>query len=214
MTIAARPKPGRGMIRKLCLMSMAGGMLALNACAFITTPPATEPGVANPQAWAERKAKLQDFDEWSMQGRVATGQLLGWTGNLSWRQRGDTFDVRLAGPVGVGGMRAKGTFELVEVRAQDETYLTTEPEVLVEDALGWQFPLEGLRYWVLGLPQPNAQASLTVDDKGQLVDLKQSGWRLAYTQYQETSGPALPRLIILDNGENKIKVVIDRWFDL
>ncbi len=199
------------MIRKICL---AAFVLALNACAFITAPPQTEPGVANPQAWAARKNALDGFDHWSMQGRAATGAILGWSGNLNWRQRGEQFDVRLAGPIGVGGFRAQGTLELVEIRADDETFLTTEPEVLVKDALGWEFPLAGLRFWVLGLPQPDAPARLTVDEDGRLIDLQQSGWRLAYTEYQETDGPALPRRIILDNGDNKVKVVIDRWFDL
>ena len=198
-------------MRKLIL---TGCLLALNACAFITTPPESEPGVADPKAWAARKSELATFDHWSMQGRAATGKILGWSGNLSWRQRGDEFDVRMAGPIGVGGFRAQGTLELVEIRSQDETYLTTEPEALVKEALGWEFPLEGLRFWVLGLPEPDAPARITVDENGHLVDLQQSGWRLAYTEYQKTDGPDLPRRIILDNGDNKIKVVIDRWFDL
>ena len=190
------------------------GVLMLNACAFITTPPPSEPGVSNPEAWAQRKAALKDFNVWSMQGRAATGKILGWSGNLNWRQRGDEFDVRLAGPVGIGGFRAKGTLALVEVRTEDETFVTDQPEALVEEVLGWAFPLQGLRHWVLGLPQPDAPAQLSVDNSGRLLDLQQSGWRLAYTEYQETEGPELPRRIILDNGDHKIKVVIDRWFGL
>lgn len=199
------------MIRSFCL---AGCVLALNACAFITTPPATQPGVVDAAAWQARQNALADFDHWSLQGRAATGKILGWSGNLNWQQRGEAFDVRLAGPVGIGGMRAKGTLEQVEVRTEDGSFVTTEPEVLVKEALGWEFPLEGLRFWIVGLPQPDAPARLAVNDAGELVDLQQSGWRLAYTEYQQTQGMNLPRRIILDNGDNKIRLVVDRWFDI
>lgn len=193
---------------------MTGCMLVLSACAFITTPPPSEPGVANPKAWATHKSELAGFVHWSMQGRAATGKILGWSGNLSWRERGEHFDVRMSGPVGVGGFRAKGTLNEVEVRSGDKTFVTDDPEALVAKLLGWEFPLEGLRYWILGLPAPGAPAQITVDEQGHLIDLTQSGWRLAYTAYQQTNGPDLPRRIILDNGDNKIKVVVDRWFDL
>ena len=192
----------------LALLALAGG------CAFITTPPQAEPGVANAPAWQARQARLQGFDHWSMQGRAATGRVLGVSGNLNWRQRGEEFDVRLSGPVGMGGFRATGTLARVTVRTGEDTFVTQRPQALIKQELGWSFPLEGLRFWALGLPAPGAPAQLTVDDAGKLVDLEQSGWRLAFTQYQNTAGPELPRLILLDNGETTIKVVIDRWFDL
>lgn len=205
----------RGVIQaQLRSLFLSGCVLGLSACAFITTPPPSEPGVANPKAWAMHKSELAKFDHWSLQGRAATGKILGWTGNLSWRERGDHFDVRMSGPVGVGGFRAKGTLESVEIRSEGQTFVTDDPEALVAKLLGWEFPLEGLRFWILGLPAPDVAAQITVDEQGHLVDLIQSGWRLAYTAYEQTTGPDLPRRIILDNGDNKIKMVIDRWFDL
>lgn len=196
------------------IILLAGVTLALCSCAFITTPPQSEPGVANSKAWAARQSELKGFDHWSMQGRAATGKFVGWSGNLSWRERGEHFDVRMSGPVGVGGFRAKGTLDRVQVRSEDKTFTTDAPDALVSELLGWEFPLEGLRFWVIGLPAPGTAAQISVDEQGHLIDLTQSGWRLAYTAYQQTSGPDLPRRIILDNGDNKIKVVIDRWFDL
>lgn len=193
---------------------LAAIALTLSACALVRTPPPATPGVADPKAWQERRELLKDFDRWSLQGRAATGKLLGWSGNLSWRQEGETFDVRLSGPLGAGGFRARGEPGLVRIYTGDETYYTNEPEAMVEEIVGWRFPLEGLRYWAIGLPAPNLPARLSVDDDGLLTGLYQSGWQLAYTEYQRTDGFTLPRRIVLNNGDDTIKLVIDRWFDL
>lgn len=187
-------------------------LAATSGCAILTAPPQTDPGVANPAAWRERQARLADITQWSLQGRAASGKLLGWTGNISWRQRGEEFTVRVSGPLGAGGFLATGTLDRVTIRTEDETVVTENPEALVREAVGWAFPLSGLRYWVLGLPAPATPAKVTVDEQGLLVGLEQSGWRLGYPEYVVVDGLKLPKEIVLYNGENTIEVVIDRWF--
>lgn len=187
---------------------------ALGGCAIVSPPEPVPSGVKNADAWRQRRAELNDFVHWSLQGRAATGKVLGWTGNLNWRQNGDTFHVRVAGPLGAGGFRADGTLARVKVRTKEETFVTRQPEALVEEILGWRFPLTGLRYWVLGLPEPDKPANLSVDERGLLVGLEQSGWELGFPDYIETDGYRLPRKIVLHNGDNTINVVIDRWFGL
>lgn len=201
---------------KKILAAMAG-LALLSGCAVIHKPEVGDPGVNNAQAWQEHKDKLGEFTHWSLQGRVATGKLLGWTGNLSWREQGERFDVRLAGPLGAGGMRARGTLESVIVDTDDGKHVETrEPDLLIRKTLGWSFPLEALSYWVKGIPAPKAQRDISVDDKGLLRTLKQNGWTVSYQDYTRPEGAptALPRRVILDNGDNRVRLVVDRWFDL
>lgn len=189
--------------------------IALSGCAIIRKPPPSEPGVANARAWQARKSRLADLKVWSLQGRVATGQLLGWTGNLSWRQRGPHFDVRLAGPLGAGGMRATGTLKRVLIRTDQRQMVTTDPDTLVEKTLGWAFPLKPLRYWAKGVPAPGGYQKISVDAQGRLKSLRQQGWRVAYLDYvTPKNGPPLPHRIVLDNGRTRIRLVVDRWFDI
>ncbi|MDA3922065.1 MAG: lipoprotein insertase outer membrane protein LolB [Salinisphaera sp.] len=191
--------------------------LLVGGCAIIRKPPTTEPGVVNAAAWQHRQGELAKFKSWSLQGRVATGQLLGWTGNLSWRQRDDQFDVRLAGPLGAGGMRAHGTLAHVTIDTDDgRHFVTNDPDALVERTLGWSFPLKPLRYWALGLPAPGGYKQISVNAKGRLKSVRQQGWRVAYLDYKTPPGAAvaLPRRVVLDNGKTRIRLVIDRWFDL
>ncbi|MDN5938692.1 MAG: phosphoadenosine phosphosulfate reductase family protein, partial [Salinisphaera sp.] len=91
--------------------------MVLTGCAILQPPAPIQPGVADPAAWQARQQRLADFDQWSLQGRAATGKLLGWTGNVSWRQRGDEFKVRVSGPLGAGGFRADGTLHQVNTDA-------------------------------------------------------------------------------------------------
>src|SRR5699024_8091682 len=185
------------------------------ACAIIPKPPQVEAGVDNPAAWQAHKAELKQLRTWSIQGRAATGQLLGWTGDLSWRQRGEHFHVRLSAPLGAGGFRASGTLDNVTVRTQDRTVHTDKPQQLVRRILGFPFPLRTLRYWARGLPAPGDYASISVNDKGRLIALDQQGWQLSYLDYEQKDGqPALPTRIVLDNGKTRIRMVVARWFNL
>ncbi|MES1939604.1 outer membrane lipoprotein LolB [Salinisphaera sp. T5B8] len=201
-------------MKKLFIVLLAAAVLS--GCAIIRKPPETEAGVVNAAAWAAHKKELADFRIWSLQGRVATGQLLGWTGNLSWRQQGDAFDVRLSGPLGAGGFRAKGSLDdVVVIQTKDERFVTTEPDVLVERTLGWTFPLEPLRFWARGLPAPGGYDRISVNAQGRMISLEQQGWALSFPDYVEPENtPAVPRRIVLDNGETRIRLVVDRWFDI
>lgn len=202
-------------MKKLLILTLM--LITLGGCAIIHKPVRQQAGIANATAWQSRQDKLQDFTDWSLQGRIATGQLLGWTGNLSWRERAPHFSIRLSGPLGSGGMRAQGTLERVVVDTSDgKHFVTTDPDALVEQNLGWPFPLKPLAYWVKGLPAPGDYQRISVDDQGVLRSLHQDGWTISYLDYSKPDGApvSLPRKIVLGNGENRIRLVIDRWFDL
>lgn len=193
------------------------GLAFLGGCAIIHKPAPSEPGVANSKAWQARRDTLKDFSNWSLQGRVATGQLLGWTGNLSWRERAPHFDVRLSGPLGAGGLHARGTLERAVIDTNDgKHFVTTDPDALVKKTLGWSFPLEPLNYWARGLPAPGDYKRISVDDQGRLRSLTQDGWTVSYLDYTKPADAPtmLPQRVVLDNGDTRIRLVVDRWFDL
>ena len=198
------------------LLPVILGLGVLGGCAIIRQAPPTEPGVVDAVAWQTRQAELADLGTWSLQGRVATGKLLGWTGNLSWRQQGPHFDVRLSGPLGAGGMRADGALPRVRVRTRNRNIVTDQPDALVRQTLGFSFPLQPLRYWAKGVPAPGDYQRIAVSATGRLQSLRQDGWRVSYLDYTQPSAqaPALPRRIVLDNGDTRIRLVVDRWFDI
>jgi outer membrane lipoprotein LolB len=168
-------------------------------------------------AWDLRRAQLEQITRFTVQARVSSG-LLGAKGNLHWRQRPDDFEMRVSGPMGVNAMNITGNERAVVIRTAKESFRTRDPEGLLQEQLGWTFPLRQLRWWALSLPAPGSESELELDASGRLLTLEQDGWTLEFDEYQWVGQSAgvieLPRRFELANGEATIKVVVDVWSDL
>jgi outer membrane lipoprotein LolB len=184
--------------------------LCLTACAGMVRP--TAPAGAPAQAlWQARRAALAQVDHFALQGRLAQTGLTGFSGELSWIQNGVRFQVHFYGPLGVGAVAIEGQPGAVTVRTKQGSDQTNAPERLMQAKLGWSLPVDGLRYWVLGLPAPGTASELTLDPDGLLRSLEQDGWRLDYLEYQTADGWCLPRRFTLSDGQRSFRVAIDQW---
>jgi len=185
------------------------GVVLLSACQSWAPQPATSTAAAA-QAWTLRQAQLETIQTFNLQGRAADGR--GVKADIYWLQRADqSFDLRLAGPFGVGAVAISGTPQQVVVRTRDGNFQTADPEAWMRERLGWAFPVRGLRYWVLGLPIPNSPGQITLDEQGRLAVLTQAGWTLNYSEYQTQAGFDLPRRFEAQQQDLRLRLVIDRW---
>jgi outer membrane lipoprotein LolB len=165
-------------------------------------------------AWEARRAQLARIDRFTLQARVSSGGLLGVKGNLHWRQTPDAFDMRVAGPFGVGAATISGRGREVEIRTARRSFVTQDPEGDLKARLGWTFPVSHLRYWVLGQPAPGSRAELEFDGDGRIVAIAQDDWTLEFVEYQRAGALELPRRFEVANAEIRLKVVVDAWSDL
>lgn len=165
-------------------------------------------------AWEARRELLTRIDRFTLEARVSSGGIFGVKGNLVWRQLPERFDMRVAGPFGIGAATISGRGREIEIRTSKRTIKTSDPERDLHDRLGWTFPVAHLRYWVLGVPAPGSSADVEFDDAGRLVSLEQDDWTLEVDEYQNVGRLELPRKFEVANDEVRIKVVIDRWADL
>ena len=133
-------------------------------------------------AFQQRLIKLRQATAFDLQGRIAVkGGAL--SGSLRWSQWPDRFSLRVAGPFGAGALLMDGRGGLVHIKNKDVDITTADPETLLAQHTGWRLPLNSLRYWVLGIPAPDAPAELEVDALGRALSLRQSGWTLHYSEY-------------------------------
>ncbi|MCG5511648.1 lipoprotein insertase outer membrane protein LolB [Ectothiorhodospira shaposhnikovii] len=189
----------------VCLVS-----LLLTACAVRPPVPVDD----REQAWRERVQLLSAQDEWTLSGRIALFlENEQWNAHLRWRQRGDDYDIQLFGPFGRHAATLEGNATGVTLRnAEGDVYQDRDVDRLVHQALGWQLPVSGLRYWVLGIPSHDRLEGRTLDSAGRAQRLLQSGWDVGYDRYAEAVGPApLPDRMRLEFDDIRVRLVVDDW---
>src|SRR5579885_802174 len=167
--------------------------LWLAACAG-TVRPTAPVGTETPAvraAWQAQQTALARLGTFALRGRLAKTGFGGFSGELSWIQDGSHFEVN--------------------IRTKDGSYQTDAPEQLMQDKLGWSLPVDGLRYWVLGLPAPGTTPQLRLNSEGLLQSMDQEGWHLDYLEYQTADGYRLPRMFTLSDAQRGFRVVIDQW---
>jgi outer membrane lipoprotein LolB len=200
---------------KASIWIWAAAFTLLAGCATTTPPRNPENQKAAEQQWAQRRASVSQIDRFLMTSRLAYGKVLGVKADLRWQQNADgSFDMRISGPFGVGAATLTGNRQHVLVRTRDGDYDTPDPEAWLRENMGWTLPLNSLRYWALGLPAPQSEATIELDIKGKAVVLEQDGWRLEYSEYQSKEDYELPRKFEATNPTVRLKVVVDDWSDL
>lgn len=184
-------------------------LLGLGGCA--TTPPLS----STPQfGWPERQQQLLQLQRWSFSGRLAVKDANNesWSASLRWQQDGDRYDIQLSGAFGQGAARLFGHDGHAVIEMPKYSALTADSaEALMQQQLGWYMPVQGLKYWLRGTPDPDSISQQDFNEVGRLQSLQQSGWQVTYGDYLDVDGLELPRKLTLENPKLRARLVIDRW---
>lgn len=163
--------------------------------------------------WEVRRAALAEVTEWEFRGRVGVrvaGD--GFNGRLRWWQRNDIFLGSVSGPFGAGTVRIQGDGN--EIAITDEEGAVTEmedAEQVLRRRYGWTIPVKSLRYWALGIPDPDLPAVTEVGEDGLLERLEQGQWEVAIDAYTQSGGQPMPRRMTATHGDTRVRIVIDTW---
>ena len=185
------------------------GIAALLLVAGCRTTP-VHPPVAD---WPTERAARQALDKWEMTGRAGIKTASdGFTASLHWIQQGTTSEARIQGALGVGGLRVRASGDSLEIDTSKGEHIgPDEAAAELERAIGFDLPVTELRYWLLGVPAPNLEATEELDEHGRLVRLSQQGWNLTFDRFALTHGSWLPGRIRLERGAVRVKLVADKW---
>ncbi len=99
------------------------------------------------------------------------------------------------------------------ITAKLEAFYANDAESLTEEILGWRLPLNGLQYWIQGIHSPVTVAEKDLNNKNQVIAMRQDGWVIQYLSYMPTQPnvPAFPRVLSLNYEDLKLRLVIDNW---
>lgn len=194
----------------MCRLGAVALLVLLAGCAA-TPPPA--PSLLPEHAWLQRETRLRQLETWTLSGRLAIStEAEAWNASLHWSQRPDGYEVSVIAPLGGGSLQLRGNAEGVVLQTADQgLYLAQNPDALMRDVLGLQIPVSGLRFWVLGIPQPGVMQERRIDDWGRLVELRQAQWRVEFLRYRETPGGSLPDKLFMRNDQFEVRLVISDW---
>lgn len=185
------------------------GLLLLGGCA---TAPKGRP-LPPMQDWATRQQVLGGLITWSFSGRVAVkAGDDGFNGRIGWSQSGDDFSVTVGGPLGMGTVRIDRDGEQAVLTDKDGTRVElADAERDLQRQFGWTLPVDSLRYWALGIPNPSLSAETEFGADGRLRTMHQGGWTVTVARYRDGGGQLMPGVLTVQNDDTRVRMVIDHW---
>jgi outer membrane lipoprotein LolB len=188
-------------------LAVAAVLLLAGGCA--TLPPA-----GDADDWPARREALQALDRWSLDGRiaVAAGEE-GFSGGFDWVQAGERADVKLSGPMGGSAMniRVEGDRAAVSVGGEDARAEDAEALLARYFGPGRTLPAGQMRYWLLGVPSPQAPAEELLGEDQRLATLVQSGWQVRFDRYEAVGTIALPARLEMTTEGLRLRVIVSQW---
>lgn len=193
-------------------------ILAVAIVAGCRTVPVQQPPAAS-QPWDVTRPELQARDHFELKGRVAVAAgKEGFNAGLHWTQQGTRSQVSLQGPLGAGGVQITTDGDNLSIVTAHGDHLDSDAaRAELTSRLGFDPPLNSLRYWVLGVPDPGTPAKETLDPQQQrLRSLEQDGWQIDYGGYAPGGkGPSgsewLPARMTVQRAGVRVRLVVDGW---
>jgi len=197
------------MLRRGVLALWALTVVLLASCR--TVPTVHEPSATS---WEQRRSQLQALDRFELKGRVAVaagGE--GFNARLRWTQNGTRTHMSLDGPLGAGGVQVTSDGSAVSITTSRGERLDDEAaRTELANRLGFEPPLQSLRYWIRGVPEPEHPAQESLDTQQQrLTGLQQDGWQIQYADYMSVGGEWLPSKLTLQRQGVRVRLVVDGW---
>ncbi|WP_370979661.1 lipoprotein insertase outer membrane protein LolB [Agaribacterium sp. ZY112] len=159
---------------------------------------------------AQSPGQLQ---QWSIKGKIALKTPNeGHSANLSWNQKQDQYEIRLNGPLGSGAIELEGNSHSATLRNSNGEYHANSARELLERMSGLAMPVDMLRWWIRGLPSPDASVSQQrYSENGDLIYFEQLGWVVEPSRYNAIEQLRLPYKLRAGTGEFQIKLAIKNW---
>jgi len=166
-------------------------------------------------AWLEeREAWFETHETWSVQGRLGLSDgERGGSLSMTWRADGRAHVVLLRTLAGGRQWRLEmGPSGATLTGSGIGRLQGPDPDLLVEQAVGWPIPVRWMSDWLRGLPAPPAAATDYADD-GVLKTLAWAGWQLEFDRWRRLAGPGvlLPARVSAENPPHRVRAALSGW---
>ena len=197
--------------RRAALGLAAAAIVALSGCASVKPQ---GPSTSNAATAVTAQTSRAYHGRFAVQYVDQNGQQRNAYGNFDWQERGDTVTLQLRNPLGqtmaiVTSSPSAATLELPNRQPLTADNVST----LMQNALGFALPVEGLRYWLQPSVAPTSKATTEKDpqQESRLKEIQQDGWTIDYIAYADAPATGVKRVnLARTEPPLDIKLVLDQ----
>jgi outer membrane lipoprotein LolB len=196
-------------------MFLVFSMFLLSSCSLKTTKQSIET-----LDWEQRQAQLATLTHWTLRARIGIrSQQVNGSASLIWDEEDDGRVLNLLGPLGGGAIHLEQNQDGATLTdSKGRSWYNSNARELIRQSTGWEIPVSGLRWWILGLTEPGSSASYSFDEQNRLQSIQQQGWLVTYNKYKSFGPYELPSSITVTGYEEvaeenpvRVKLVIKEW---
>ena len=184
------------------IVATAATATLLAACASV--PPATP---------ASGTADVGDMP-FSIGGRISARRAdAGIAGAFTWIHDASHDAIDLSSPLGQTLAKLERGPDGVVVRLPDgRTQSAASWQALTERAFGVTIPVDGLAWWIRGVPRTGAPFTVERDSVGRASLLRQQAWTVVYAYADDAALRPFRASLSYPGAEPvEVRVVVDRW---
>jgi outer membrane lipoprotein LolB len=172
--------------------------LFISACATTPRAPVVDP------------AHLQSFE---LNGRVnVRAERAAYPGRIRWQHAPERDEVWLYSPIGTAIAHMRQDPGGATLATSDgKEYRAAHVTELARSVLGYDLPLDGMQYWVRGLPWPALDNMREDDPSGRPKQIQQGGWKVVYLDWEPAGATGLPSKLDLAGEGLRMRLVVDQW---
>lgn len=128
-------------------------------------------------------------------------------------QNGDTFNIKLYGPMGIGSVEIFGSDNKVTLKTSDgKSTQSSDIKSLMMQQLGWYVPVDGLKYWIKSTVVPGNEFKVQKNTNNLPSEISQDGWDIKYKNYKLVDNKyPLATNIKMKRKNMSIKIIIKEW---
>ena len=197
--------------RRAALGLAAAAIVALSGCASVKPQ---GPSTSNAATAVTAQTTRAYHGRFAVQYVDQNGQQRNAYGNFDWQEHGDTVTLQLRNPLGqtmaiVTSSPSAATLELPNRQPLTADNVST----LMQNALGFALPVEGLRYWLQPSVAPTSKAKTEKDPQQdtRLKEIQQDGWTIDYIAYADAPASGVKRVnLARTEPPLDIKLVLDQ----
>ncbi len=167
-----------------------------------------------------RQATLAGLDHWQLHARIGLrSKDRSGSATLIWEENPGQRKLRLIGPLGGGVIQLQQDGNGVTITdSKGKTWQSTDAGELIRRVTGWQIPVSGLRWWLLGLVEPGSKAESTFDASQRLSNVQQGGWNVTLEKYRLFDNYELPATLVVESEFDqdherylRAKLIVKDW---